>query len=207
MRLFGLVVVVSALSACGGGVVDEAACKDICAKSGSAGAAPTAVAGGGAASGGAMSAFESGLLASYLEDIRGGVRPFNEQGIGICQGEKECASFLGNTAMDLPAGKYMLKGEFRVPNVGEQGTWKIRFDSDCTVTRKTASGESTTTRNSSREYDVRYAGTDRGYRIMPLRSIESPSKGGAESCTWKITAPHPDGDKVYEGAWSTPAAE
>lgn len=200
MKTMFVAVGALALTACGGGSVDEAACADICAK-GKAGGAPSS------AGSGSLSSYEAGLLNPLLEDIRGGVRPFNDEGIGICEGEKECARYLGREAADLAPGKYFLKGEFRVPNIGEAGTWKIRFDTDCTVVRKTASGESTTNRNSSREYDVRYAGTDRGYRIMPLRAIESPSKGGAESCKWKITAPHPDGDKVYEGSWSTPAAE
>jgi hypothetical protein len=72
--------------------------------------------------------------------------------------------------------------------------------------KTTASGETKSSSSNTRSYPVAYAGEDRGYRLLPLRSITSPSEGGAKSCVYTIKAPHPDGDKVYTGSWSTPDA-
>lgn len=158
------------------------------------------------ATGAAMSEFEGGLLSPVLEDIREGVRPFTEQGIGICKGTKNCDEFLGSDVGELPEGEYMVMADLRVPKIGEPGTWTIVFDTECETIRKSESGETKSSSSSSRSYDVRYAGESRGYRLMPLRTIESPAVG-ARICTYKITAPHPDGDKVFTGSWSTPDKE
>ncbi|TNE84533.1 MAG: hypothetical protein EP330_29025 [Deltaproteobacteria bacterium] len=109
---------------------------------------------------------------------------------------------------ELAPGDYILQAELRVPKTGDKGTWKVKVDYECTYEKKSESGSSTSTKTSSREYDVVYAGESRGYRLVPLRKIKSPHDGGSsETCTWKITAPHPDGDKVYEGGWTAPASE
>lgn len=202
---YGIAIIalgLSMLSACGGGsaTCGEAECAPICEKT----AGETTEAAGTAST--KLTTFEDGLLAPVVEDVRAGVRSFDEQGIGICRGTKECEEFLGSDVGELPPGDYMVKAELRVPKIGEPGTWSITFDTSCDAIRKTESGETTSTSNSSRSYDVRYAGEQRGYRLMPLRTIESPSKGGARKCTYTITAPHPDGDKVYKGSWETPDA-
>jgi hypothetical protein len=200
MRLtLGMIGLMAGLAGCGSASTQcgEAECATVCAGAAEAVAEEAGV---------KVSSFEAGLVDPILEDIRGGVRPFGEDSIGICKGVKQCDEFLGNQAGELPEGRYMVRAELGVPNVGEPGTWKIKFDLECTTTRKTANGEQSSTSNYSREYDVRYAGKDRGYRLQPLRTIESPSRGGARSCKYKITAPHPDGDKVYEGGWDTPEA-
>lgn len=187
----------------------EAECAAVC-KSNDAAVAPVEEKAKG-------SDFEDSLVGPILDDIRAGVRPFDEQGIGICRmpdpSEKgtgkpddQCPEYLGNEAGELAEGRYMVRANLAVPNVGEPGTWKIRFDLECITTRQTANGEQKSNSNYSREYDVRYAGKDRGYRLQPLRTIESPSKGGKRDCTYTITAPHPDGDKTYKGSWTTPEA-
>lgn len=151
--------------------------------------------------------FEGSLLTPLIDDIRAGVRPFSDESVGVCQGERTCDVFLGTDAGELEEGNYIVMAELRVPNVGEPGTWTIDFSTSCEITRTDANGNtSTSTAESSRSYDVRYAGTERGYRLMPLRTIESPTSGGSRSCTYTITAPHPDGDKVYMGSWTTPQA-
>lgn len=155
-----------------------------------------------------VTGFEETLLKPLMDDIQAGVRPFTEQGIGICRGERTCDEYLGTDVGELPPGKYIVMAELRVPNVGETGTWKVDFQTDCAITRTSTNGEPTTSNtDSSREYDVRYAGTERGYRLMPLRTITSPSNGGSRECTYSITSPHPDGDKQYSGSWSTPQGE
>lgn len=151
-----------------------------------------------------LTTFESDVVGPILADIREGVRPFDEEGIGICKGKRECDEYLGREVGELPPGDYILKAELRVPRTGDAYNWTVDVATECETVRKTESGETRSTSNNSRSYDVRYAGEDRGYRLMPLRTIESPSTGGSRTCKWTITAPHPDGDKVYSGSWSTP---
>lgn len=195
--------------ACGGGGApakcDEAACKAVCAQAGSGSSAAKPAT---PAPSGGLTAFESKLVDPMLADIRAGVRPFADETTGICQGQgKECEAFVGTSGKDLAEGEYMLRAELRVPKAGEKGTWKVRLETSCETTTKTKSGESKNTRTSSKEYDVRYVGEERGYRLSPLYKITSPRKGGAQACTYKLVMPHPDGDKSIEGEWSVPAEE
>ncbi len=201
-RLVVATLAMGMLASCGGEAAPtKESCAAICADgSGAEPGTPVEAPPAGAS----LSGFEDELFKPLLADVRSGVRPFTDQGIGICKGERACDEWVGTDVGELPPGKYIVKAELRVPDVGEPGTWKVTFDTECTTTKTTSNGESSSTSNSSRGYDVRYAGADRGYRLMPLRTIESPSKGGKRACTWKITAPHPDGDKVYTGSWSTP---
>lgn len=198
VRTLTVAAVLAAMVGCGGSKeCGQAECAGVCAEIGG-GAEP-----GGGSSSAKMTEFENSLLSPVLEDIKEGVRPFTDQGIGICKGTKDCDEFLGSDVGELPAGDYMVMADLRVPKIGEPGTWTIVFDTECETTRTTESGSTSSTSSSSRSYDVRYAGESRGYRLMPLRTIESPATG-ARKCTYKITAPHPDGDKVYTGSWSTP---
>ncbi len=211
MRI-SLVLALSILAGCGGSAAPTPeACADICAQEGDAAPADEAAEAAEApASAGAsdvkLTQFQADLLASSIEDIAGGVRPFEPTAIGICKGQRTCDEFVGTDVGELPEGDYIIKAELRVPNHGDPGTWKVQFSTSCTTTRTTDNGESSSSSESSREYDVRYAGKERGYRLMPLRTIQSPSQGGKRECTYTITAPHPDGDKVYGGSWSVPDA-
>ncbi len=85
------------------------------------------------------------------------------------------------------------------------GTWKVKLETDCTWTRSKDGSETTTKRSDSKEYTVNYTGEERGYRLSPLRTIKSPSSDDyRKSCSWTLTAPHADGDKVYSGSWVVP---
>lgn len=198
-----------AMFGCGGAPAEcgAAECADVCATTAhegepAAGVAPKA--GGGALT---LTAFEQSLLQPKLDDLRKGVRPRGDQGIGICKGQtKDCTEFIGTSAEELPAGEYMLHADLDVPDIGEKGTWKVRLDLDCTTTKTTANGSNSSNSTQQREYDVVHTGADRGYHLAPLWKIESPNKYGASDCKYKITAPHADGDKVYEGSWKVPAA-
>lgn len=154
-----------------------------------------------------LTAFEQELVNPLLEDLRAGVRPFDAESIGVCEGEKECDVFVGADAGELPPGEYMVQALLRVPQMGEKGTWKVEFATDCTTTTSTEKGENTSTRSSSKTYDVEYVGTERPYRLAPLRKLTSPMKGGTQTCDYTVTAAHPDGDKVYTGSWTLPADE
>lgn len=186
----------------------EAECKAICDNKAPAATPPPAAAGLAEAPIGAMTAFERSILDPLLEDVRQGIRPWDGEAVGICKSEgKECEGFLGTDVGELPAGRYILRAELKVPKYGEAGTWKVRLDTSCETTKKTKTGESKNTSNNSKEYDVRNLGDERGYRLSPLFTIESPSKGGARVCTWKLVMMHPDREKVIEGKWMTPDAD
>lgn len=203
-----------ALVGCGGsGECGVAECADICAKSQPAPHAgpeqPAPAAAKGSASEG-LSSFESAQVGPVLEDIRSGVRPFGEESVGLCKASgKNCAQYLGMGSSDpLPAGDYMLQAELAVPDAGEKGTWTVELNVDCTTTKKTANGSTTSTNNYNKSYTVFYAGKDRGYRLAPLYKIESPNAYGDRSCEWSLTAPHPDKEAtVWKGSFSVPAKE
>lgn len=201
-------LLVGLLGACGQAPAkcDEAACKSICEKSG-AQAAPAAKAPAAKAGASGLSAFEQGLVDPILEDVRAGIRPFADNSVGLCKGAgKDCEEFLGLEA-ELTEGEYMLRAELRVPKSGDNGTWKVKLETECETVTKTKSGESKSSRSSSKEYTVRYVGEDHGYRLSPLYKITSPHKGGTRNCAWKLVMMHPDGDKTVEGKWMVPAAE
>ena len=152
-----------------------------------------------------VSAFERSQLEPLLEDLRKGVRPIDDQGLGVCSTTgKDCVEFLGAAPGELPAGKYLVKAELAVPRLGEKGTWTVVFEVKCTTTTTTGSTTNTSTNTYSRTFEVNYSNQERGYRLMPLASIDSPSKGSARSCAYTITTSHPDGGKVYSGGWSVP---
>lgn len=199
-----------AMWGCGGPAeCGTAECADICAASAAKTDPAPAPTPGPASSGGALAltAFESSLVGPRLDDLRAGVRPRTPEGIGICKGqERDCTEFLGTSADLLPEGKYMLRADLAVPDIGEKGTWKVKFDLECTTTKQTANGSTSSTSTQNREYEVVYTGPDRGYNLAPLWKIDSPNKFGEQDCKYKITGPHPDGDKVYTGSWRVPQA-
>jgi hypothetical protein len=152
-----------------------------------------------------VSAFERSLLEPLLEDVRKGVRPVDDQGLGVCSTTgKDCVEFLGAAPGELPAGKYLVKAELAVPRLGDKGTWTVVFEVKCTTTTTTGTTTTTSTNTYSRTFEVNHSTQERGYRLMPLASIESPSKGSARSCAYTITTAHPDGGKIYSGSWSVP---
>ena len=203
MRFGCITILVTLAAGCGGEAKEcgAAECADLCAAASDVVPdAPPPPAGL------TLSAFEQDLLDPLVKDLREGVRPFNAEGIGICKGTQDCDEYLGMEALDLAPGKYMIRAELAVPDVGEKGTWKVDFSTVCETIKDSPDGESRTSNEYNRSYDVVHSRADRGYKLQPLRTIESPSKYGKRECTWKLVAPHPDGDKVYEGSWSVPGA-
>ncbi len=152
-----------------------------------------------------LTSFEQNLVGPLLSDVREGVQPFSDQSIGICRGlGRDCEEYLGTSVEELPPGEYMMRAELKVPRVGEKGTWRVKFEVQCTTTRRTERGESTTTSSTSKEYDVQYAGTERGSRLSPLYTIRSPDPSGEKHCTYKLTSLHPDTPAEWTGSWSVP---
>ncbi len=192
MRTFILALTAAGtLMACKGGNTAEAASSSNCSTS-SAGAS-------------GLTSFEEGLVGPLLSDVRAGVQPWSDQSIGICKGQgRDCEEFLGSSAEELPPGEYMMRAELKVPRVGDKGTWKVKFEAQCTTTRKTERGETTTTNSTSKEYEVQYAGTERGSRLSPLYTIRSPDPSGDKHCTYKLTSLHPDMPSEWTGSWSVP---
>ena len=157
----------------------------------------------------ALSNFERTLFEPMVKDTREGIRAWDDKSVGVCRGAgRDCEEFLGIDAQNLPEGEYMMRAELRVPHVGERGTWKVRFETECTTTRKTANGDSNTTNTSTRDFDIQWVGEDRGARLSPLYKIRSPNPNGAQSCKWKLTGLNPPGtNNGWSGIWSVPAGE
>jgi hypothetical protein len=176
-----------------------------CKGGGSTGAVSTPDCAASPASPAGLTSFEEGLVGPMISDVRAGVQPWNEQSIGICKGQgRDCEEFLGASVEDLPPGEYMMRAELKVPRLGDKGIWRVRFETQCTTTRKTERGESTTTNSSSKEYDVQFAGTERGSRLSPLFTIRSPDASGEKHCTYKLTSLHPDKPSEWTGSWTVP---
>jgi hypothetical protein len=152
--------------------------------------------------------FERSLLDPLLDDLRQGVRPLDAQAFGLCSTTgKECTDFLGAAPGELAAGKYLVKAELAVPRLGDKGTWTVAFEVKCTTTSTSGSSTTTSTNAYNHTYEVSHSDKERGYRLMPLYAIESPSRNGSRRCAYTLTAPHPDGAKVYSGSWSVPQAQ
>jgi len=155
-----------------------------------------------------MTSFETSVVSPMLQDIRAGIRAWDDEGIGICTGmTSDCPEFLGKDPGELPEGKYHLQAILRVPQAGAEGTWTVTFATDCKTTRETSSGSTTSTSNYSKTYTVQYVNADRGSRLSPLRTITSPSTSGNQVCDYTLTLSHPDGDREVKGQWTVPAAQ
>ena len=147
------------------------------------------------------------LLKPYLEELRKGIHPFNEQGIGICKGSgRDCEEYLGTSADVIPEGVYMLRADLQAPSLSPEGKWKVDVEINCTITRMLKSGESTTDRNWNKSFTVMHSNRkEYGYRLSPLYKITSPSPYGKQDCTYKLIAHNANGDKEYTGKWTVPA--
>lgn len=205
MRLFAIPAVLALFTACPQAPAEcgPAECASVC---GDAHADPTAAPAPStsAKADAGLTEMEQAIVGPILEDIRGGIRPWDDQSVGICKGKKDCDEFLGLEPAELPPGDYMLQAVLRVPKVGEKGTWQVTLDTECTTTRDSENGSSTSTNNYSKTYDVNYINEERGYRLAPLRTIESPSTSGRKECVYKLTYSHPSGPQVTEGKWIVP---
>lgn len=207
MRPIGSVLFIVGMVGCGsnGGECGEAECAAICEGAATPEQATPDAPKAGAAT--TLSDFEKSLVEPMLKDIRDGVRPFGENAVTLCKGtSRDCEESLGTSPGELAPGKYIVKAELRVPKTSQDAdTWQVKFSTDCTIT--SVDGKSTSQRSYDKSYNVRYAGEERGYNLVPLRIIESPRNGGSEVCEWKIEDLHGDGDRVIaSGTWTVPAA-
>ena len=150
---------------------------------------------------------EAKLLAPYLDDLRQGIRQFGDKGFGVCQGKRDCETFLGTEPPPLGPGDYLIRAELTVPELGEG--WKVKFNIACDLT--TIEGK-TTHQDHEKVYDVRHVRTpDMGYRLQPLWMIQSPHPNGSRSCSFSLTPIRPDGSEgtPWTGKYTTeaPAAD
>lgn len=147
--------------------------------------------------------WEASLLAPYLDDLRQGIRLAGDQGLGVCQGKRQCDTFLGLEPPPLAEGDYLIRAELTVPELGS--SWKVRFHIDCTLT---AADGRVTEQTHERAYDVRPVSKENSFRLQPLWMIQSPHPGGARACEWSLTPVRADGTDgaPWKGRYSTPAA-
>lgn len=166
-------------------------CREVCDAAGAEAPAPDAAEPAPPAAA-AVTPAEQAVLDAVLVQIRAGIRPWaSEDAIGVCRGRSQCDKFLGAHAGKLTRGNFFVRADLIVPPAG---TWKVQFTTECV----SDGGE---VRAFEREYEVTYAGPDRPSRIQPLRAFDVPSEDGHQKCTWKLTAPDPAGDRVFEGSW------
>lgn len=153
-----------------------------------------------------LSEFEERVIGPVLQDLRDGVRPFGDGTLGVCVSSdgKNCEGEV--TGEELPPGDYLFFAELRVPKNAPEDGWKVNFATECNNSRVTDNSESTSSHASNKDYAVSYTGEERGYRLR-LRTLKSPREGGKQECTWKLSSPHPDGEKVFEGKWIIPQGE
>ena len=157
-------------------------------------------------SAGGVSKAELELLQPFLKDLRGGIREFSANSVGICEGQsKNCDAFVGLDTGELAEGKYMIRGDFQAPKLKPEGGWKIKFAVDCEITKVSKNSTSTTTKNYSKEYTINHVNrTEYGYRLSPLYNIESPSNSGTHKCSWSITGENLDAPVVWKGTYTIP---
>ena len=156
----------------------------------------------GASDGVMISVQEHEILDSYLEDVRNGVVAWSPESVGICErGEKsyECEKYVGLSLDSVPEGNYIIRGEFKVPELRRADDWKIKLDVNCDINRN----GTTRSKTFNREYAVKYSGSKHGYR-MGLYPIVSPSVLGEETCTWKLEANNLEKPMVWEGTYVIP---
>jgi len=154
-----------------------------------------------------LSAAEQELLSNSIEDLRAGIRGFDQQSIGVCRGSgKNCETFLGKEALDLPEGTYILYAKLTAPKIKKGKGWKVDYKKECTITKKTKNGESVTNNTYSKEYDG-IVFSKKGFRLAPLATIKSPGKYGQQECQWKLTFHNVNGTEEISGKWSVPAAK
>ena len=154
----------------------------------------------------AWSAYEAGLLEPLLADLRAGVRPWDEQSIGLCRGKRTCDDFLGAHPGILPPGDYVLRAVLAVPQLGAPGDWTAALDTTCTITGVDASGvRRTRTIRDHQDHLVRYAGPNEGFHLEPLLRLTSPSPA-EQACTWTLALIGPETRAEVSGDWAIPAA-
>ncbi len=177
--------------ACSQAPVDCPACPEL--------AAPTP-----AAQAASLEDWEAQLLAPTLEELRAGIRTWGEQPFGVCEGKRDCETYMGPTPEPLVPGNFFIRAEVKVPQVGDE--WQVGFAVTCSTTD--ARGH-TSTQEHEKTYVVKYTGKERAYRLQPLWKIQSPHPSGSRSCDFSLTPLRPDGvaGEPIKGHYETPAAE
>ncbi len=144
----------------------------------------------------AVTPFEREVIAPILADLRAGVEPWDDEGLGVCRGTRTCEEWLGASPGALPAGEYVVRANLRVPAVAAPEGWSVVFETECT-------DEASGLVRYNRTYDVVYPGAERPFRIGALARIVSPAPDGPRSCSYALSIPHPDEPRRHAGRWQT----
>lgn len=149
-----------------------------------------------------LDAWEAELLADQLEEIRGGIKLWGDEGFGICKGQQDCETFIGTDGTELGTGTHLIKAELDVPPLGDD--WKVEFHIECELVD---SRGHISQQDHTKEYSVKYAGRSRGYLLQPLWKIQSPHPNGKRSCDFSLTPIRTDGKRrePWTGRYITPA--
>ena len=144
------------------------------------------------------------ILAPTLKELTDGVQLHGEEGIGICEGTRECDKFLGLEVQELAEGTYFIHSMLDVPAVGDP--WTVSFKMNCVTTNK--EGVESNRPDYEKTYTVRHAGKEKGFRLSPIWKIQSPHPSGARDCKFSLTPIRPDGVAAppWSGTYKTPLA-
>jgi hypothetical protein len=136
-----------------------------------------------------------------IEDPGTGIRPISPDALGLCRLEspdaskKDCSDFVGRDVDDLPPGDYVLLARLDVPRDSKK--WPVRFTTWCTRI-----GSEKERKERTSEGTVSAGSKELGYRFWALSFNVPETAGWASDCTWKLSAPHPEGDNEFVGSWS-----
>ena len=176
----------------------------------------------GAPMGRTLSDLEWSLVGDQVQAIRAGVQPVSAEALGICRTEDgtTCSAFVGTETGPLEPGEYLFYAELSVPDAGPPDTWKVTFETRCTVQGSAspapggaspapggaspAPGVSESIQ--SKEYGLTHSGAEHGYRLR-LRRFTSPLSGGTRTCSWTLAASAPQSGPSWSGSWTVPAEE
>jgi len=149
-----------------------------------------------------LAAWEAALLQPTLEELRQGVRTWGEMPFGVCSGKRDCEEYLGAEPGLLAPGNFFVRTELKAPAVGEE--WAVTFHIDCTTSD--AKGKESSQEH-EKTYTVKHTGKERGFRLQPLWTIQSPHPSGARSCSFTLTPLRTDGvaGEPWKGSYKTPA--
>jgi len=123
-----------------------------------------------------LSPAEVATFGEAIEDLRGGVRPFSEQSVGICRCEKscgrDCEEYVGLVANNPPEGNYQVRAALHTPRLMPDEMLQVKFEHACEVTIEGKHGTRTSTDNYDRTFQLGKSNRKHGYRLAMTKTFE-----------------------------------
>ena len=153
-----------------------------------------------------LSPAEMDAFGDSLQDLRAGVRPFDDKSVGICRCNgpcgKACDEYIGLVADKPPAGDYQVRAALHTPRLMPDSMLQIGFEHECTVTIEGKNGSRTSTDTYNRTFQIGKSNRKHGYRLTRTKTFKSPRTKGRRHCTWRYRLPGVGGEKTIEGSYT-----